>query len=159
MLRRRMKRKERNFMSGELLLLFLFVRGGVLVDGATVLVFHLCRLEHFLALVLLARRRVITWLAVAFRLVVVRVKVTRMRPVAHVHDQFSRDQQRMAYLGTTADKNSQEHDMGETAKHHAARLSGAFRPVKENYPVVQAPNCTSTKMRAAPARRSPYPRL
>src|SRR3954467_4160533 len=149
MLRRRMKRKERNFMGGELLLLFLFVRGGVLVDGATGLVFYLCRLKHFLALVLLARRRVITWLTVAFRLVVVRVKVTRMRPVAHVHDQFSRDQQRMAYLRTTADKKSQEHDIRETAKHHAARLSGAFRPVKENYPAVQAPSCTTTKMTAA----------
>ena len=92
----------------ELLLLFLFVRGGVLVNCATVLVFYLCGLEDFLALVLLARRRVITWLTVDFRLVVVGVEVARIRPVAHIHDEFAWEKQSTAYFGTTRDKNGQD---------------------------------------------------
>ena len=32
----------------------------------------------------------------------------------------------MAYFGTTRDKKSHDHDVGEKAKNHAARLSGAF---------------------------------
>ena len=69
-----------------LFLLFL-VRSGLLVNGAAVLVLHLCSLEHSLAFVLLACVRVITWLAVDFRLVVVGVEVTRIGSVAHIHDE------------------------------------------------------------------------
>jgi hypothetical protein len=54
----------------------------------------------------------------------------------------------VAYFGTTPDKNNQEHDIGETAKDHAARVSGAFRPVKENYLVVQSRNWTTLNITA-----------
>jgi hypothetical protein len=37
----------------------------------------------------------------------------------------------MAYFGTTRDKKSHDHDVGEKAKNHGFRLSGAFRRVKE----------------------------
>ena len=37
----------------------------------------------------------------------------------------------MAYFDTTPAENSQDQDVGETAKNHPARLSGAFRRVKE----------------------------
>ena len=32
----------------------------------------------------------------------------------------------MAYFGTTRDKKSHDHDVGEKAKNHGFRLSGAF---------------------------------
>ena len=48
------------------------------------LVLHLCRLEHFVAFSLLACVFVIAWLAVDFWLVVVRVEVARVRPIAYV---------------------------------------------------------------------------
>jgi hypothetical protein len=38
----------------------------------------------------------------------------------------------MAYFDTTAAENSQDQHVGETAKNHPARLSGAFHRVKEN---------------------------
>jgi len=37
----------------------------------------------------------------------------------------------MAYFGTARDKKSHEHDVGEKAKNHPLRLTGAFRRVKE----------------------------
>ena len=37
----------------------------------------------------------------------------------------------MAYSGTTPGKKSHDHDVGEKAKSHAARLSETFRQVKE----------------------------
>ncbi len=37
----------------------------------------------------------------------------------------------MAYFDTTSAENSEDQDVGETAKNHPARLSGAFRRVKE----------------------------
>ena len=38
----------------------------------------------------------------------------------------------MAYFGTTPDKKSHDQDVGEKAKNHPVRLTGAFRRVKEN---------------------------
>ena len=35
----------------------------------------------------------------------------------------------MAYFGTTRDKKSHDHDVGEKTKSHPVRLSGAFRRV------------------------------
>ena len=63
------------------------MRSGLLVNGATMLVLHLCGLEHSLAFVLLACVRVIAWLAIDFRLVVIGVEVARIGSVAHVHDE------------------------------------------------------------------------
>jgi hypothetical protein len=37
----------------------------------------------------------------------------------------------MAYFGTTRDKKSYDQDVEERAKSHPARLTGAFRRVKE----------------------------
>jgi hypothetical protein len=37
----------------------------------------------------------------------------------------------MAYFGTTRDKKSYDQDVGEKAKSHPVRLTGAFRRVKE----------------------------
>ena len=37
----------------------------------------------------------------------------------------------MAYFGTTPDKKSHDHDVGEKAKNHPVGLTGAFRRVKE----------------------------
>jgi hypothetical protein len=37
----------------------------------------------------------------------------------------------MAYFGTTPDKKSRDYDIGQKAKNHAFRLSGAFWRVKE----------------------------
>jgi hypothetical protein len=37
----------------------------------------------------------------------------------------------MAYFGTTRDKKSHDQDVGEKAKNHPCRLTGAFRRVKE----------------------------
>ena len=69
---------------------------------------------------------VIAWLAVDFRLVVVGVEIARIRAVAHIHDEFAWEEQSMAYFGTARDKKSHDHDVGEKAKNHRFRLSGAF---------------------------------
>ena len=61
------------------------MRGLLFVNRATVLVLHLCSLEHFFAFSLLACVFVLAWLAVDFRLVVVRVEIARVRPIAHIH--------------------------------------------------------------------------
>ena len=80
------------------------MRGGLFVNRATILVLHLCSLEHSLAFVLLACVFVIAWLAVDLRLVVVGVEVARIRPVAHIHDEVAGEEQGMAYFGTASDK-------------------------------------------------------
>ena len=107
------------------------MRGGLLVNRATVLVLHLCRLEHFLPFVFLVCRRVIAWLAIDFRLVVIGIEVTRIWAVAHIHGKFAREKQRMAYFDTTSAENSEDQDVRETAENHPARLSGAFHRVKD----------------------------
>ena len=63
------------------------MRGRLFVKGATVLVLHLCRLEHFIAFSLLACVIVVAWLAVDLRLVVVGVEIARIGTVAHIHDE------------------------------------------------------------------------
>src|SRR4029077_14178754 len=63
------------------------------------------------------------------RLVVVGIEIARIRAVADIHDEFAWEEQCMAYFGTTRDKKSHDHDVGEKANDHAARLSGAFRRV------------------------------
>jgi len=85
------------------------VRGGLFVNRATILVLHLCSLEHSLAFVLLACVFVIAWLAVDLRLVVVGVEVARIRPVAHIYDEVTRKEQGMAYFGTDGDKKSHDY--------------------------------------------------
>ena len=107
------------------------MRRGLFVNCATVLVLHLCSLEDLVAFSLLACVLVIAWLAVGFWLVVVGVEVARIRPVAYVHDEFAREQQSTTYFGTTSDKKSYDHGVAEKAQGHAARVSGAFRRVKE----------------------------
>ena len=83
-----MRRKKRNFMSEGYFFFLHLVRGGLFVNRATVLVLHLCSLEHLVAFSLLACVFVIAWLAVDFRLVVVGVEVARIRPIAHIHDEI-----------------------------------------------------------------------
>jgi hypothetical protein len=100
------------------------VRGGLFVNRVTVLVLHLCSLEHLIAFSLLACVFVIAWLAVDFRLVEVRIEVARIRPVAHIHRESG-----MAYFGKARDKKSHDYDVGDKAKSHPVRLSGAFRRV------------------------------
>ena len=86
--KQRNEEKKRKFHECELLLLFLYlVRGGLFVNRATVLVLHLCSLEHLVAFSLLACVFVIAWLAVDLRLIVVGVEVTRIRPLTHIHDE------------------------------------------------------------------------
>ena len=97
------------------------MRGGLFVNRATVLVLHLCSLEHLVAFSLLACVFVIAWLAVDFRLVVVGVEVARIRSVAHIHDEFAWEERSMAYFGTTPNKNSHDHNVGEKAKNHRFR--------------------------------------
>jgi fermentation-respiration switch protein FrsA (DUF1100 family) len=48
-------------------------------------------------------------LAVDFRLVVVGVEVARIRPVAHIHDEFVWEAQGMAYFGRARDKKSHDY--------------------------------------------------
>jgi hypothetical protein len=103
------------------------MRGSPFVNRATVLVLHLGRLEHPFAFGLLACRCVIAGLPVNFRLVVVRVEVAWIRPIAYIHD---RGEQCMAYFSTDRHKKSQDYDLCDKAKSHAARLSRAFRRVK-----------------------------
>jgi hypothetical protein len=50
-------------------------------------------------------------LAVDFRLVVVGVEVARIRPVAHIHDEFAWEEQSMAYFGTARDKKGHDYDV------------------------------------------------
>ena len=69
-------------------------------------------------------------MAVDFRLVVVGIEVARIRPVAHIYDEFAWEKQSMAYFGTARDKKSYDQDVGEKAKSHPGRLKGAFRRVK-----------------------------
>ena len=107
------------------------MRGGLFVNRVTVLVLHLCSLEHLIAFSLLACVFVIAWLAVDFRLVVVGIEVARIRSIAHIHDEFAWEEQSMAYFGTARDKKSQDHDVEEKATSHAIRLTGAFCRVKE----------------------------
>ena len=96
--RLRKDEKKRNFMS-EAIFTFSLVRGGLFVNRATVLVLHLCSLEHLIAFSLLACVFVIAWLAVDFRLFKVGMEVARIKAVAHIHDEFG-----MAYFGTGRDK-------------------------------------------------------
>ena len=103
------------------------MRAGLLVNRLTVLVLHLCSLEHLVTFSLLACVFVIAWLAVDFRLVVVGIEVARIGAIAHINDEFAWDRQSMAYFGTGRDKKSHDDDVGKEAKNHAVRLSGAFR--------------------------------
>jgi hypothetical protein len=48
-------------------------------------------------------------LAVDLRLVVVGIEVARLRPVAHIHDEFAGEEQGMAYFGTADDKKSHDY--------------------------------------------------
>lgn len=84
------------------------MRASLFVNGATVLVLHLCSLEHLVAFSLLACVFLITWLAVDFRLVVVGVEVAGIRPVAHIHDEVAGEEQGMAYFGTAGNKKSHD---------------------------------------------------
>ena len=93
-----------------LLLLFL-VRGGLFVNRLTVLVLHLCSLEHLVAFSLLACVFVITWLAIDFRLVVVGVEIARIRPIAHIHDEFAWEGQSMACFRIARDKKSHDYHL------------------------------------------------
>ncbi len=105
----------------DLFLLFLLMRGGLFVNRATVLVLHLCSLEHLVAFSLLACVFVIAWLAVDFRLVVVGVEVARIWSVANIHDELAWEERSMAYFGTTPNNNSHNHNVGDTAKNHGCR--------------------------------------
>ena len=87
------------------------MRGGLLVNGVTVLVLHLCSLEHSLAFGLLACWFVIAWLAVDFRLIVVRVEIARIGPIAHVHHEFAGKDQSMAWFGKARDKKSHDYNL------------------------------------------------
>ena len=67
---------------------FLFVhlvRGLLFVNRATVLVLHLCSLEHLVAFSFLARVFVIAWLTIDLWLVKVGIEIARVRPIAHIH--------------------------------------------------------------------------
>src|SRR5439155_9280475 len=114
------------------LFLLLLVRSGLFVNRATVLVLHLCSLEHSLAFVLLACCCVIAWLAVDLRLVVVGVEVARIRPVAHIHDESVREGQRIAWFCKARDKKSHDYHQREEAKNHPDRLTRVFGQVKTN---------------------------
>jgi len=72
------------------------VRGGLLVNRATVLVLHLGSFEHLVAFSLLACVFVIAWLPVDFRLIVIGVEIARIRPIAHIHNEFAGEDQGMA---------------------------------------------------------------
>ena len=147
----------------DLFLLFLFVRGGLFVNRATVLVLHLCSLEHLVAFSLLACVFVIAWLAVDLRLVVVGVEVARIRTVADIHDEFAWEEQSMAYFGTTPDKKSHDHDVGEKAKDHPVGLTGAFCRVKEKLGLRRIadhrPGILSTSSRRPTGRVKRRPRM
>jgi hypothetical protein len=69
-------------------------------------------------------------LAVDFGLIEVGVEVTRIGPIAHIHDEFVWEDQSMAYFGTGRDKKSHDYYVREGAKSHPVRLAGAFRGVK-----------------------------
>ena len=81
---------------------------GLFINRATVLVLHLCSLEHLVAFSLFACVFVIAWLAVDFRLVVIGVEIARIRSVAHIRDDVSVEGQTMAYFGTARDKESHD---------------------------------------------------
>jgi len=76
----------------------------------TVLVLHLCSLEHLVAFSLLACVFVIAWLAVDFRLVVVGIEVARIGPIAHIHGEPA-EVQSMAWFGKARDNKSQDYQV------------------------------------------------
>ena len=87
------------------------MRGLLFVNRATVLVLYLCSLEYLVAFSFLACRFVIARLAVDFRLVVVRVEVAWIRPVAYIHDESVGEDQGMAYFGIARDKKTDDYDV------------------------------------------------
>ena len=54
----------------------------------------------------------------------------------------------MAYFGTTPDKKSHDHDVGEKTKSHPVRLAGAFWRVNEKLGLRKIAELTSTQILA-----------
>jgi hypothetical protein len=53
----------------------------------------------------------LAWLAVDFRLIVVGVEITRIGPIAHIHDEFAGKDQSMAYFGKARGKKSHDYNL------------------------------------------------